>query len=236
MQAGIDLYMKQHGDKVAGKKIVLIKKDTGGPNPDVAKRLAQELVVRDHVDILAGFTLTPEALGAAAVADPGEEVHGRHERGNFSRHRKIALYRAHLADMPQLNYPFGKWAHEHRASSMPIRSSPITAPAMTPKSSFAKGFKETGGEIVGADHSPVANPDFSAYVQRIKDAKSGGGVRLHSGRRAASGTRQGARPSGLTPPDTKFLGQGELTFPEALEEHGPECQWHHHRLPLHDGT
>ena len=65
---GIKLYMKQHGDTVAGKKIEIIRKDTGGPNPDVAKRLAQELIVRDKVDILAGFTLTPEALGAAGVA------------------------------------------------------------------------------------------------------------------------------------------------------------------------
>src|SRR5665213_3003469 len=65
---GIKLYMKQHGDKVAGKKIEIIRKDTGGPNPDVAKRLAQELVVRDKVDILAGFTLTPEALGAASIS------------------------------------------------------------------------------------------------------------------------------------------------------------------------
>ena len=55
---GIKLYMKQHGDTVAGKKIELIRKDSGGPNPDVAKRLAQELIVRDKADILAGFTLT----------------------------------------------------------------------------------------------------------------------------------------------------------------------------------
>ena len=65
MDNAIKLYMKQHGDTVAGKKIEIIRKDTGGPSPDVAKRLAQELIVRDGVDILAGFTLTPEALGAA---------------------------------------------------------------------------------------------------------------------------------------------------------------------------
>src|SRR6185436_6776273 len=52
IENGIKLYMKQHGDKVAGKKIEVIRKDTGGPNPDVAKRLAQELVVRDKADIL----------------------------------------------------------------------------------------------------------------------------------------------------------------------------------------
>src|SRR6185437_13650047 len=71
---GIKLYVKQHGDTVAGKKIVIIRKDTGGPNPDVAKRLAQELVVRDGVDILAGFTLTPEALGAAGVATEAKKL------------------------------------------------------------------------------------------------------------------------------------------------------------------
>src|SRR4029434_1416271 len=71
---GIQLYMKQHGHKVAGKKIEIIRKDTGGPNPDVAKRLAQELVVRDKADILAGFALTPEALGAASVADEAKKV------------------------------------------------------------------------------------------------------------------------------------------------------------------
>ncbi|HJV82103.1 ABC transporter substrate-binding protein, partial [Noviherbaspirillum sp.] len=60
MEGGIKAYMKQHGDKVAGKKVEIIVKDTTGPVPEVAKRLAQELVVRDKVDFLAGFGLTPE--------------------------------------------------------------------------------------------------------------------------------------------------------------------------------
>src|SRR5690349_7782080 len=71
MDNGIKTYMKQHGDSVAGKKIEIIRKDVGGPAPDVAKRLAQELVVRDKVDMLAGFTLTPNAL---AVADVSSEA------------------------------------------------------------------------------------------------------------------------------------------------------------------
>ena len=73
LQAGIDLYIAEHGDEVAGRKIELIKRDTGGPAPDVARRLAQELVVRDGVDILAGFALTPEALGAAPVATEAQK-------------------------------------------------------------------------------------------------------------------------------------------------------------------
>src|SRR5213593_4436469 len=68
MDNAIKLYMKQNGDSVAGKKIEVIRKDTGGVAPDVAKRLAQELIVRDQVDILAGFVLTPNALAAADVS------------------------------------------------------------------------------------------------------------------------------------------------------------------------
>ena len=91
---GIKLYMKQHGDTVAGKKIEIIRKDTGGPNPDVAKRLAQELVVRDKVDILAGFTLTPEALGAAALSAEAKKLMVDHERRHLDHHREVALHRA----------------------------------------------------------------------------------------------------------------------------------------------
>ena len=70
IQNGINAWMKQHGDTVAGKKIEIITRDTTGPAPDVAKRLAQELVTRDKVDFLAGFGLTPNALAVAPLATP----------------------------------------------------------------------------------------------------------------------------------------------------------------------
>jgi branched-chain amino acid transport system substrate-binding protein len=68
MDNGIKLYMKQKGDAVAGKKIELIRKDTGGVAPDVAVRLSQELVTRDGVDILAGFALSPNAIAASKIS------------------------------------------------------------------------------------------------------------------------------------------------------------------------
>src|ERR1041385_8505521 len=68
IEAGMRAYMKLHGDTFAGRKVQLLIRDTGGPNPEVAKRLAQELVARDKVDFLAGFGYTPEALAVAPVA------------------------------------------------------------------------------------------------------------------------------------------------------------------------
>src|SRR3954463_11531017 len=65
---GIKLYMKQNGDTVAGKKIEIIRKDSGGVAPDVAKRLSQEAIVRDKVNMIVGFDLTPNALAAADVS------------------------------------------------------------------------------------------------------------------------------------------------------------------------
>src|SRR5262249_30577645 len=68
MDKRIKLYMKQNGDSAGKVKIELIRKDTGGIAPDVAKRLAQEVIVRDHADLLGGFVLTPNALAAADVS------------------------------------------------------------------------------------------------------------------------------------------------------------------------
>jgi branched-chain amino acid transport system substrate-binding protein len=219
MQAGIDLYVKEHGDEVAGKKIVLIKKDTGGPNPDVAKRLAQELVVRDHVDVLAGFALTPEALGAAPVATEAKKLMVDMNAATSIITEKSPYIVRTSVTIPQINYAFGKWAAEQGIKHAYTLVADY-GPGHDAEKSFARGFKEKGGEIVGADHSPVANPDFSAYVQRIKDAKPEAVYIFIPGGSQPAAIGKALADKGLTPPDTKLLGQGELTLPEALKSMG----------------
>jgi branched-chain amino acid transport system substrate-binding protein len=219
MQAGIDLYVKEHSDEVAGKKIVLIKKDTGGPNPDVAKRLAQELVVRDHVDILAGFALTPEALGAAPVATEAKKLMVDMNAATSIVTEKSPYIVRTSVTIPQINYAFGKWAAEQGIKHAYTLVADY-GPGHDAEKSFARGFKEKGGEIVGADHSPVANPDFSAYVQRIKDAKPEAVYIFIPGGSQPAAIGKALADKGLTPPDTKLLGQGELTLPEALKSMG----------------
>src|ERR1043166_3546387 len=109
MDNAIKLYMKKNGDTVAGKKIEIIRKDTGGPNPDVAKRLAQELVVRDKVDILAGFVLTPEALGAADVSAEGKKfMVVMNAATSVVTTRSPYIVRASVT-IPQLQEVFGGW-------------------------------------------------------------------------------------------------------------------------------
>ena len=67
IEAAARLYMAQNGDTVAGRKVQLIVKDDTSL-PDVTKRLAQELVVNDKVNVLAGMGITPSAMATAPIA------------------------------------------------------------------------------------------------------------------------------------------------------------------------
>ena len=166
---GIKLYMKQHGDKVAGKKIEIIRKDTGGPNPDVAKRLAQELVVRDKVDILAGFTLTPEALGAASVsAEAKKLMMDMNAATSVITEKSPYIVRSSLT-LPQIASTAGKWLATKGGVKKAYTMVSDFGPGRDAEQWFQSAFKAAGGEIVGSVRMPIANPDFSAFIQKAKD-------------------------------------------------------------------
>jgi len=220
LNAGIKLYMQQHGDEVAGKKIEIIVKDTGGPAADVAKRLAQELVVRDGVDILAGFALTPEALGAADIATEAKKLMVvMNAATSIVTEKSPYIVRTSLT-IPQVNYAFGKWAVEKGGAKQAYTLVADYGPGKDAEASFAKGFTEAGGTIVGADKTPVQNPDFSAFVQRVKDANPESVYIFIPGGAQPAAIGKALAERGLTPPATKLFGQGELTLPEPLESMG----------------
>lgn len=218
MDNGIKLFVKQHGDTVAGKKIEFIRKDTGGPNPDVAKRLAQELVVRDKVDIIAGFTLTPEAFGAADVATEAKKLMVVMNAATSVVTAKSPYVTRTSMTIPQLEYDFGKWVFKNGQKKMYTMVSDY-GPGIDAETWFIKGFKEAGGEIAGSVRMPVANPDFSAFVQRAKDLNPDGIFIFIPG---------GAQPIAITKamqergiPASKVFGQGEITMDDnALKSMG----------------
>jgi len=166
---GIKLYMKQKGDSVAGKKIEIIRKDSGGPNPDVAKRLAQELIVRDKVDILAGFTLTPEALGAADIATEGKKMMVvMNAATGIITTKSPYIVRTSLT-LGQVSDTLGTWAATKGGSKKVYTMVSDFGPGLDAERFFQAAFKAAGGEVVGSVRMPIANPDFSAFIQRAKD-------------------------------------------------------------------
>src|SRR5262245_6504189 len=110
MDNGIKLYLKQRGDTVAGRKVELIRKDSGGVAPDVAKRLAQELVVRDNVSILAGFVLSPNTLAAADVSAQAKKLMVVMNAGASLIMTKSPYVTRVSITLPQAAEAFGGWA------------------------------------------------------------------------------------------------------------------------------
>ena len=111
MDDAIKLYIKQHGDTVAGRKIEIIRRDDGA-SPDVSKRMARELVVNDKVDVLAGFAITPEALAVADVATEAKKLMVVMNAATAIITTKSPyIVRASLT-IPQVNEAFGTWAYK----------------------------------------------------------------------------------------------------------------------------
>jgi len=165
---GVKTYMKQHGDTVAGKKIEIIRKDSGGVAPDVATRLAQELVTRDNVDILTGMLLSPNTIAVSKVSAEAKKFM---VIMNAATTVIITMspysVRASMT-LPSVGSTAGAWAYKSGIRKAYTMVSDF-APGKDAEASFHEAFKKAGGEIVGSVRMPVANPDFSAFVQRAKD-------------------------------------------------------------------
>jgi branched-chain amino acid transport system substrate-binding protein len=219
LDSGIKTYMALHGDEVAGKKIEIIRKDVGGIAPDVAKRLAQELIVRDKVDILAGFLLTPNALAAGDVSQQAKKFMVVMNAATSIITTKSDYMARSSLTTPQINEAFGKWAAEHGIKNVYTIATDY-GPGHDAEQAFQRGFKAGGGTIIGSDYTPVVNPDFSAYVQRVKDANPEAVYIWVPGGAQPPAIGKALAERGLTPQNTKILGQGELTFDEALKSMG----------------
>ena len=212
MQNGVDLYIKQHGDTVAGKKIEIIKKDTGGPNPDVAKRLAQELVVRDGADVIAGFTLTPEALGAGPVSAEAKKFMVVMNAATSIIITKSPYMARTSVTIPQIEQAFGDWAVKKGGAHKVYTMVSDYGPGIDAETSFQKGFKAAGGEVVGSVRMAVAKPDFTAYVQRAKDINPEAIFVFIPGGAQPPAFAKALAERGIDPKKIKVMGQGEITM------------------------
>jgi branched-chain amino acid transport system substrate-binding protein len=219
MDNGIKLYVQRHGATVDGKKIEFIRKDTGGVAPDVAKRLAQELVVRDGVDILAGFVLTPNALAAADVSASAKKLMVIMNAGTSIITTKSPYAVRTSVTLPQASESLGQWAAKNGVKKVYTMVSDF-GPGHDAEQGFQRAFKDGGGEIVGSVRFPVANPDFSAFVQRAKDVNPEAlFLFLPAGAQPAAFAKALAE-RGIDAKKVKVLGTGEVTAEAALKSMG----------------
>ena len=220
MRNGVQTYMKQFGDTIGGKKIELIVKDSGGMAPDVAKRLAQELVVRDKVDLLAGFVLTPNALAASDVSAEAKKFMVIMNAATSIITTKSPYSVRSSVTLPQVAETFGTWAAKKGGIKKSYTMVTDYGPGHDFETGFQRAFKEGGGEITGSVRFPVANPDFSAFVQRAKDLNPESIMIFIPGGAQPAALGKAFAERGVDPNKTKILGSGETTAEQALKSMG----------------
>jgi branched-chain amino acid transport system substrate-binding protein len=170
MENGIQSFMKINGDKVAGKKIELIVRDSTGPVPEVAKRLAQELVANQKVHFLAGFGFTPNALAAAPIATASKTpMIVMNAAASTITTRSPYIARVSFTT-PQVSMPMGDWAAKNGVKKIFTVVSDY-GPGHDAETYFKKSFQAGGGQVAGEVRVPLSARDFAPYLQRVKDAK-----------------------------------------------------------------
>ena len=168
--AGMKTYLKVNGDVFGGKKIELIVKDTTGAAPDIAKRVAQELITQNNVDILAGFGLTPNALAVAPVsAEAKKPMVIMNAATSVITTRSPYIVRVSHT-LPQDTQPIAQWAAKNGIKRVFTLVSDY-GPGIDAEAAFIKAFKAAGGEVTESVRSPMTNTDFAPFLQKIKDAK-----------------------------------------------------------------
>src|SRR5216117_3608892 len=232
MENGARTYMKQHGDTLAGKRIEIIRRDVGGPLPDVAKRHAQELVVRDKVDLLAGFLLTPNALAAADMSAEAKKFMVVMNAATSIIITKSPYMIRTSVTLPQVMETFGTWAATKGGIKQSYTMVTDYGPGHDSENAFQSAFKAAGGNIAGSVRFPVANPDFSAFVQRAKDLAPESIYIFIPGGAQPAALGKAFAERGIDKKQTTILGSGETTAEAALKSMGEAAldmitAWHY---------
>lgn len=163
------LYVAQHGDTVAGKKVQLIVKDDTGA-PDVTKRIAQELVINDKVQVLAGFGLTPLAFATAPVATQSKTPMVVMAAATSSITQASPFIVRTSFTVPQVVTVLADWAGKNGIKKV-VSLVTDYAPGIDSEKYFNQRFINNGGQVVEVLRVPLRNPDFAPFLQKVRDAK-----------------------------------------------------------------
>jgi branched-chain amino acid transport system substrate-binding protein len=170
IEAAVKLYIQQNGASVAGRPVEIILKDDGGVAPDVTKRLAQELISRDKVQVLAGFGLTPLAFAAAPVATQAKvPMIVMAAATSVIPQRSPYIVRTGFT-LAQVTAPMAQWAARNKIRSVVTFVSDY-GPGLDAEKVFVKDFGANGGKVLDSLRAPLRNPDYAPFLAKVKDLK-----------------------------------------------------------------
>ena len=215
MQKGIDLYVKEHEKELpAGVKIELIRRDDGAV-PDTGKRLAQELIAREQVQLLLGIVGSPIAAAVAPLTAQAKIPLVITNAAGVSIPR-ISPYVVRVSfTLWQQAYPLGQWAAKQNWKTAYTAVSDFI-PGHDAEGAFTKGWDDAGLKILGSVRFPTSNPDFSPIVQRIKDTKPDVAFIWVPAQEKATAVLKAVRDFGLRQAGTNVVSTQDLLPDEQL--------------------
>ena len=216
----INLYVKLHEkDLPAGVKVELIKRDDTGVNPDLAKRLAQELVLRDQVQILTGGQWTPNAMAVAALTKQAKIPFVTMTAGGSA----VTLQSPYVVrtgwTLWQTSYPLGVWAAKQGWKNAYTVVSDF-APGHDGEAAFIKGFTEGGGTISGSVRIALKTADYLPYFQKVKDANPDVIYVFNPGGPQATAFMKAFDDVGIVKSKIKLIGPSDITSDDELPNMG----------------
>ncbi len=217
IEAAVKLYIAQNGDTVAGRKIEVIVKDDVA-TPDVTKRLAQELVVNEKVNVLAGFGVTPAALAAAPIATQSKTPLVVMAAATSSITEASPYIVRTSFTLPQVSVAMGDWAPKNGVKSVVTLVSDY-GPGNDAEKFFSERFQLNGGKVLDKLRVPLRNPDFAPFLQKVRDLKPDAlFVFVPSG--AGSAVMKQFLERGMDKAGIKLIGTGDVTDDDQLNDMG----------------
>lgn len=217
IEAAAKLWMAQNGDTVAGKKVQLIVKDDTSV-PDVTRRLAQELIVNDKVNVIAGFGITPSALAAAPLATQSKTPLVVMAAATSSITEASPYVIRTSFTLPQAAVAMADWAPKNGIKNV-VTLVTDYGPGIDAEKYFSDRFLFNGGKVAEKLRVPLRNPDFAPFLQKVRDLKPDAlFVFVPSGAGAAVMKQFGER--GMDKAGIKLIGTGDVTDDDQLNDMG----------------
>ena len=212
-QQAIQAYQAINGTTVKGPDgtshtVEFVYRDTATSGPEKAKQLAEELVLRDRVQFLAGFDLSPHAMAIGEVANQAKTPVLIMNAATASITRGSPYYVRLSMTVPQFVVPTANWANKNGIKKVYTMVTDF-APGYDAENYFTKTFKGLGGEIVGSDRTPINERNFSVFMEKVLIAKPDALFILQPGGATSIGFLRAYVERGLKAAGIQLLGTGE---------------------------
>jgi len=219
IENGARLYLQQTGGVFSGRKVELIIKDDTGVAPEISKRAAQELIVKDKVDVLAGFGLTPSAFAVAPIATQAKTpmIIMNAATSSITTKSEYILRVSHT--LPQDTAPIASWAAQNKIKKVYTLVADF-GPGHDAEAQFKKTFTAAGGEVIGEVRTPVKNPDFAPFLQRIRDAKPEAVFLFLPPGEQTIAFMKGFEERGMGKAGIRIIATGDLTSEDLIDAMG----------------